>query len=67
MYCSCKTTQEITQDAADEKEEVVLRMTLDSASGMSDTSRRMSFYWLIHHALLLLSLPLLPEEQRSSR
>lgn len=48
LYCSYKTRQEITQDAADEKEEVVLRMTLDSASGMSGISQHTSFYWLVH-------------------
>lgn len=47
MYCSYKTTQEITQDAADEKEEVVLRMTLDSASGMPNIPKLMPFYQFI--------------------
>lgn len=37
-YCPYTTTREITQEAADE-EEVVLRMALDSATGMSGISK----------------------------
>jgi len=67
LCCSYKTRQEITQDAAAEQEEVVLRMTLDSASGMPDLSEPVSFHRLLYHELLLLSRPLLPGEQRPLR